>query len=164
MEVVCPRSTTCPAVGRSRAHISRPTVVLPHPDSPTSPKVSPLRITNPTPDTALTVPTERRNTPPPRTGNSFTRRSARKISLCVDERSGPLGRRLAPGGRTATGTGEEPWETGMEAGEAVDARCVGHGLHRRLLGPALVGRRTGSAARTGSRRGLPTGPAAAQGC
>ena len=51
----------------------RPMVVLPHPDSPTSPKVSPLRIVKLTPETALTEPTCRRKTPPAITGNSFTR-------------------------------------------------------------------------------------------
>ena len=36
---------------------ARPVVLLPQPDSPTSPSVSPLRISKETPSTAFTVPT-----------------------------------------------------------------------------------------------------------
>src|SRR5678815_5625719 len=52
--------------------IARPTVVLPHPDSPTSPSVSPWRSWNEMPFTASTSPTRRSNTPP-KTGNLTTR-------------------------------------------------------------------------------------------
>src|SRR5690349_7596909 len=52
--------------------IARPTVVLPHPDSPTSPSVSPWCSWNEMPFTASTSPTRRSNTPP-KTGNLTTR-------------------------------------------------------------------------------------------
>ena len=48
-------------------------VVLPQPDSPTRPKVSPLRMENDTSETALTLPTLRWSTTPDVTGNSFTK-------------------------------------------------------------------------------------------
>src|SRR4051812_34720396 len=44
--------------------IARPTVLLPQPDSPTSPNVSPLFRSKLTPSTALTSATLRANTPP----------------------------------------------------------------------------------------------------
>jgi hypothetical protein len=48
----------------------RPTVVLPLPDSPTSPSTSPFRMAKETPSTALTFPTTRERTPP-RMGKCF---------------------------------------------------------------------------------------------
>src|SRR5476651_1426519 len=44
--------------------IARPTVVLPQPDSPTSPSVSPWLSANDTPSTARTSPVLRSSTPP----------------------------------------------------------------------------------------------------
>src|SRR6185503_10122243 len=43
-------------VGSVRRRIARPSVDLPQPDSPTSPNVSPLRISRLTPSTAFTRP------------------------------------------------------------------------------------------------------------
>ena len=43
-----------PAVGSIRRRISRPTVVLPQPDSPTRPRLSPRLILRSTPSTAFT--------------------------------------------------------------------------------------------------------------
>ena len=43
--------------------IARPSVVLPDPDSPTTPSVSPLRTSIETPSTALMCPTILRSTP-----------------------------------------------------------------------------------------------------
>src|SRR6266581_1561918 len=55
---------TSPSVaGRSR-RIVRPSVVLPHPDSPTRPSVSPRLICKLTSSTAWTLPTTRRRNPP----------------------------------------------------------------------------------------------------
>src|SRR5438477_9115949 len=48
--------------------MARPTVVLPHPDSPTSPSVSPCSSVNDTPSTARTSPVFL-NSRPPNTGN-----------------------------------------------------------------------------------------------
>ncbi len=59
-----------PAVGFSSATIIRPIVVLPQPDSPTRPKVSPARISMLTSVTALTEPVRRCSTPAV-TGNSL---------------------------------------------------------------------------------------------
>src|SRR5262249_11569887 len=92
--------------------IARPTVVLPHPDSPTSPSVSPRCSWNEMPFTASTSPTRRSNTPP-NTGNLTTRfwissRTSLLIRLIrqrpVDRRCGrhavrsSSGVRLAPDG------------------------------------------------------------------
>ena len=43
--------------------MARPSVVLPEPDSPTTPSVSPLRMASETPSTALMWPMVRRSTP-----------------------------------------------------------------------------------------------------
>ena len=59
-------------INRSSA---RPSVVLPDPDSPTTPSVSPLRTFSVTPSTALMWPTVLRSRPR-RTGNHTLRSSA----------------------------------------------------------------------------------------
>jgi hypothetical protein len=51
---LAPSKITCPAVGSSSRSNVRPTVVLPQPDSPTSPTVSPRKISNDNPSTART--------------------------------------------------------------------------------------------------------------
>src|ERR1700689_1708294 len=68
-----PLITIEPDVGGSRATIIRPGVVLPQPDSPTRPNVSPGRTSNDTSDTACTAPTCRCRIAPLVTGNSLTR-------------------------------------------------------------------------------------------
>ena len=55
-------NTTGPFDEISR-RIARPSVVLPEPDSPTTPSVSPLRISMLMPSTALMWPTTLRSTP-----------------------------------------------------------------------------------------------------
>ncbi len=50
-----PSNETCPSVGSIRRSRHRPTVDLPHPDSPTSPSVSPRKMSNVTPSTARTT-------------------------------------------------------------------------------------------------------------
>ncbi len=52
-----PSNTISPEVGRSSCRMQRPVVVLPQPDSPTSPKVSPFLMAKLTSSTALTWPT-----------------------------------------------------------------------------------------------------------
>src|SRR5438876_3980149 len=54
-----PSKAIVPAVGRSWSRISLAVVVLPHPDSPMSPSVSPAWMAKSTPSTAFTIP------PPP---------------------------------------------------------------------------------------------------
>ena len=61
-----------PDVGSIRRSRSRPTVVLPQPDSPTRPSVSPRWMSKLTPSTAWTTATVRWRTPP-RTGKCLTR-------------------------------------------------------------------------------------------
>jgi hypothetical protein len=51
-----PRNNTRPAVGSSSRTTSRLVVVFPHPDSPTSPSVSPADTENDTSSTARTAP------------------------------------------------------------------------------------------------------------
>ena len=57
----------------------RPSVVLPQPDSPTSPKVSPRRTASPTPLTACSVPIRRRRIAPAVTENSLNTSSNSRI-------------------------------------------------------------------------------------
>src|SRR5256885_17248917 len=45
-----------PEVGSTSRRMQRPRVLLPEPDSPTNPKVSPARMSNETPSTARTSP------------------------------------------------------------------------------------------------------------
>src|SRR5213594_4076042 len=72
---------TSPSVGSMSRSRSRPNVVLPQPDSPTSATVSPRRITRSTPSTARTVAISRWRSPP-FTGKCFFRpRAASRISL-----------------------------------------------------------------------------------
>ena len=55
---------TFPDVGCMRRKLMRPNVVLPQPDSPTSPKISPSWMSNDTLSTALTCPTTLDSSPP----------------------------------------------------------------------------------------------------
>src|SRR5918999_5084489 len=66
--------------------IARPTVVFPHPDSPTRPIVSPRRSANETPSTARTSPVFRGMMPPKvgnRTFRSCTSRMTSEVSMAV---------------------------------------------------------------------------------
>src|SRR5215212_10236900 len=58
-----PSKITSPSVGSRRRNTRRASVLLPHPDSPTSPSVSPRRTERSTPSTAFTCPTVRCSTP-----------------------------------------------------------------------------------------------------
>src|SRR5665647_986671 len=58
-----PSKITSPEVGVSKLTSILPVVDLPQPDSPTKPKVSPLKILNDTPSTALTKSVVLPNTP-----------------------------------------------------------------------------------------------------
>src|SRR5919108_4350928 len=65
-----PLKVIVPSVGSRSRIMVRPSVVLPHPDSPTSPTVSPFLISRSTPSTAWTWATVRWTTPEV-TGNHF---------------------------------------------------------------------------------------------
>jgi hypothetical protein len=58
-----PLKMILPSVGTSSLMTVRPSVVLPQPDSPTRPSVSPARSDRSTPSTAWTWPTRRLKTP-----------------------------------------------------------------------------------------------------
>src|ERR1700723_4651874 len=72
--MLLPKNTTGPSDEISR-NSPRPSVVLPEPDSPTTPSVSPLRTFRLTPSTALICPTVLRSKPR-LTGNQTFRPSA----------------------------------------------------------------------------------------
>src|SRR5215475_4066080 len=59
----CPRKLTVPEVGSISLRIQRPIVDLPHPDSPTNPKVSPLLMLKLTSSTAFTTTSPAPNSP-----------------------------------------------------------------------------------------------------
>ena len=65
-----PSKSTCPAVASTSRSMSLPSVVLPQPLSPTTPKVSPRPIARSTPSTALTWACTRPQNPR-RTGKCF---------------------------------------------------------------------------------------------
>ncbi len=75
-----------PSVGSVSLMIVRASVVLPQPDSPTRPSVSPAWIERSTPSTAWMAPTVRFITPA-RIGKCLTRPSSRRISEPVPARS-----------------------------------------------------------------------------
>ena len=85
----------CPTVGSISRSSSRPTVVLPQPDSPTRPSVSPRRISKLTPSTAWTDPTVRCRMPP-LTGKCLTR-SRTSTSGTRPARRGAAERPAGPG-------------------------------------------------------------------
>ena len=72
-----PSKTIEPDVGLGSCIMARPVVLLPQPDSPTMPRVSPLRTSNEIPLTAFTL------RPVRPTGNSTTRSSTRKRTSSV---------------------------------------------------------------------------------
>ena len=80
-----PRNTIGPSEEISRSS-ARPSVVLPDPDSPTTPSVSPLRTATLTPSTALMWPTVRRSSP--RLIGNQTRRSFDDITTFSFGRGG----------------------------------------------------------------------------
>src|SRR5262245_11174286 len=78
-----PSNSMLPAVGASAASTSFDVVVLPQPDSPTSPSVSPGPIVKLIPSTALTIPRGLPKSDPP-TGKCFrrSRTASSGLSTC----------------------------------------------------------------------------------
>ncbi len=70
-----PSNVTLPDVGGSRRRMTLPSVVLPQPDSPTRPSVSPSVTVKLTPSTARTAPSLLMPMRPPRISKCFTRSS-----------------------------------------------------------------------------------------
>ena len=66
---VRPSKMISPAVGCSSCRTQRPSVVFPHPDSPTSPSVCPLAIEKLTRPRRAPLPSPRRTDSPPRQGS-----------------------------------------------------------------------------------------------
>lgn len=73
---------TWPLVGSIKRRMHRPVVDFPHPDSPTTPSVSPACNSKLTPSTACTLSTTRLSTPP-RIGKCFTNCFTRSKGLAV---------------------------------------------------------------------------------
>ena len=88
-----PSKRTEPPVGSISRRMSRPTVVLPQPDSPTSPSVSPARTSKSTPSTARTWPTTRCSAPA-RTGKVFASPRTSSSGALLDT-SFPLARAVS---------------------------------------------------------------------
>ena len=133
-----PSKRTAPAVGSIRRRTSRPIVDLPQPDSPTRPASRRGAMSKVTPSTARTVPTALRQTTPRVTGKCLTRP--------LDLEHGRVAHARAP---CASSTGAFQQATrwpGADARAAAAARLA-----------AARGRRTGSAARSGSPCGWSTG-------
>ena len=121
--------------------IARPVVLLPQPDSPTRPSVSPRRTSRLMPDTALTT------RPVRPTGNSTTRSSTRSSDVVVVAQVGLAGaghqetswardRRAARGASSA----RRAWYSGEPTGYQQANRWPGSSvaIERRLLGVAAV--------------------------
>src|SRR5262245_15697820 len=129
---------TSPLVARTSWRMQRPVVVLPQPDSPTSPSVSPRRSSKLTPSTARTRP-EWPPKSPPATRKCFTRfRTSR-----------------SEGPSFTSGPGDAPRQGAVEVG-GLPARAhvsaAAHRAKRRRLGDAALdaegaARREGAAGR-----------------
>src|SRR3990172_7026858 len=126
--------------------MQRPVVVFPHPDSPTSPRVSPRRIEKLTPATAWTQPTVFPKSPAPPTGKRFTKSWTSRID------SGGGGRPPPPppppgGGRRNTppsnGRGVAHARTSWPSRSATQHAASWPSLTGRSGGAALVQRATG---------------------
>ncbi len=99
VETSLPPNTIRPPVWRVSFTTTRPVVVLPDPDSPTRPRISPLRIVRSMPSTARTTPTGLRDSSPPRIGkwtSRFSRRSSSSagsgsVTAAGRSRPGPAG-------------------------------------------------------------------------
>ena len=79
-----PSNRISPAVGLYSRRMQRPVVVLPQPDSPTNPSVSPRRTVKVTPSTALICATARWNKIPEVTGKCiFRSRTSSRTSSCA---------------------------------------------------------------------------------
>src|SRR2546427_449115 len=91
-----PSNSMAPAVGASAASTSFEVVVLPHPDSPTRPSVSPALIVKLIPSTALTTPRPLPSSEPP-TGKCFLRSRTSSSGLPTCRRL--LDRQPAPDAR-----------------------------------------------------------------
>src|SRR5205085_4608476 len=129
-----PRRRIVPEVGSVSRRTQFATVVLPLPDSPTRPRISPRASSNETPSTACTVPRLPPTRPP--TWKCLTRSSTSRI--------GPLSSGALIG-QPSVGRSSRSVLAGMEAGDPVlgpHLAQLGNLRPRQLVGPwAAVGER-----------------------
>src|SRR5215211_2730021 len=127
-----PSNFTSPEVMSIIFRMARPVVLLPQPDSPTRPKVSPRRTSNDTPSTAFTLPTWRRTTAPAITGKwTFRSLTSRTVS------GAELGMEMAGGQMVGSAFNQQGTMVAAEVDGAPAAR--GEGAARRQVGE--IGRR-----------------------
>src|SRR5712691_1432338 len=133
-----PANAMVPAVGSSAARMSFEVVVLPQPDSPTRPRVSPVLMVKLTPSTALTQPRRRPRKEPP-TAKYFLRprTSSNGSPTCgllegLPAPDGPAVTQVLLAGLLSTATVQGVRATGLEAA----ARRQGRGI-RRLTGDGV---------------------------
>src|SRR2546428_9941117 len=145
-----PSKYASPLVGSISRRITRPSVVFPQPDSPTSPSVSPRRIVRDTPSTAFTAPTWRWMMNPFVMGKCLTRlRTSRRTSLLatvLTPRSSTVNRDLCSvirtcssrtigrGGQPGRGRGAFLFRGGVVAVQEAARAVVGaDGVDRRVF-------------------------------
>src|SRR2546422_259022 len=115
-----PSNFTAPEVMSIILRMARPVVLLPQPDSPTRPRVSPRRTSNDTPSTAFTLPTWRRTTAPAITGK-WTFRSVTSRTMSGAE----LGMEMAGGQMVGRALDQQGAMVAAEIGGAPAARREG---------------------------------------
>ena len=94
-----PKTVIVPCAGSARLRISSSVVVLPQPDSPTRPRVSPERMSKEMPSTARTVPTRRLKTAPTVSGKC----RCTSVSSSTDGRCARSSRAEGASGISGTG-------------------------------------------------------------
>src|SRR5579864_5268575 len=135
--------------------IARPTVLLPQPDSPTKPSVSPCSSANVTPSTAFTSAVLRLRTPP--TTGKLTRNwsisrifTASPSSRVHQMAAHPMSRRYLDDGRLDLGASFEPlFAAGLEfasGGQIENARNIPGNCREPLPPVAIHGRNRGQQA------------------
>src|SRR5262249_8580274 len=148
-----PSNHTSPEVGSINRRMVRPVVDLPHPDSPTSPSVSPGCMVNEMSSTACTRATSRESSPP-RMGKYFLRfltvRSGSAMATSVEE-AGHLvaGPDFLQGGRVVEMHRLGERATRGEAAARLDVppqrgHRSGNGVQLALLGGGEVDARDGA--------------------
>ncbi len=133
-----PFSSTAPSSGRSSPTIRRPSVLLPHPDSPTRPNVSPALTERETSETAWTTPAPRVNSPDL---SGYLRLTAERVSS--DDSSAPSGAEGRSGARTRRSCADASAVSPSAAGTGWKQACVwpspaGPGETARTCGTGLL--------------------------
>src|ERR1051325_10208145 len=131
-----PSKTIVPAVGVSCSRISLEVVVLPQPDSPMRPSVSPSWMTKSTPSTALTHAPVRPSSPR-RVGKCFVRPRTSRMGLAIEPAPGDapgleveITRLLGRAARQDLGAARVEGTPARQAGQV--GRRAGDGVERLL--------------------------------